>query len=400
MSAMEPTPATPGTGDPNAATSPLEADFASAQEVQSLDSAAGAHAYGEIMQSPLADEASCRVKEQAIYALTHIYADEKAFDSILAVLSVANALFELIPKAKTAKIVRTILEIVSQVPDAIDLQVQLCNQIVEWCVFRRGAPAAPAHARTHAHTHTHDTRRTSHPPPLLASPPPPSPPRCVSQKRSFLRQRVQTRLVVLLFKQHKYQDALSLCTSLLRELKKLDDKSMLVETHLAEAHVHHALRNLPKAKAASTAARSASNAIYVVPLLQAELDKMSGTLQCEEGDYTTSYSYFLEAFEAFNAQAEPANDRDAGPSGNSYRTAALCLKYMMLCQILAGTESDVHAIVAGKHGIRYAGPDLEAMLAIAAAAKDRSLKAFDAAIAKFGSVLSDDMLIKHHLAKL
>jgi type IV secretory pathway component VirB8 len=32
----------------------------------------------------------------------------------------------------------------------------------------------------------------------------------------------------------------------------------------------------------------------VVPLLQAEIDEMSGILQCEEADYVTAYSYFLE----------------------------------------------------------------------------------------------------------
>ena len=45
-----------------------------------------------------------------------------------------------------------------------------------------------------------------------------------------------------------YTDAIALIGTLLKELKRLDDKMVLVEVQLLESRVYHALRNLPKSR--------------------------------------------------------------------------------------------------------------------------------------------------------
>ena len=50
---------------------------------------------------------------------------------------------------------------------------------------------------------------------------------------------------------------------------------------------------------------SAKRNLNYLFITQAELDDMSGTLHCEEGDYKTSFSYFLESYEAFDSQDDP-----------------------------------------------------------------------------------------------
>lgn len=94
---------------------------------------------------------------------------------------------------------------------------------------------------------------------------------------------------------------------------------MLTEVHLLESRINHSLENIPKAKAALTASRTAANSIYVTPLMQAELDEMSGILHCEENDNLTAYSYFLEAHEAYEQVNDPRSLE--------------ALTYMCLCKV-------------------------------------------------------------------
>lgn len=113
--------------------------------------------------------------------------------------------------------------------------------------------------------------------------------------------KIENRLADLLFKQQKYHESLQILTKLLHELKKRDDKQLIVESQLIESKVQHALENLPKAKAALTSVKTTANSIYVIPMLQAEIDMMSGLISVDEKDYATAYSYFYETFEGYRS---------------------------------------------------------------------------------------------------
>lgn len=298
-----------------------------------------------------------QLRERAVYDLTRAYCAAQQYEQVVEFLTgtTGQAFLASITKAKTAKVVRQVLDIVcTAAPDALLMQESVARSIILWTN---------------------------------------------QEKRSFLRQRVQARLASILFQQQKYIAALELCDGLLHELKKLDDKQLLVETHLLESKIQFGLRNLPKAKAALTASRTAANAIYVTPQLQADMDSMSGTIHTEEADYNTAHSYFLEAFE----QLDQMNAEDQ---------ANKALQYMMLCRILDSlrttltTTANVRAmhkvdlsslLPTGKQGIKYAGRSIEAMSAIAAAAGHRNLKEFQEVLQTYPAELQDDLLIKHHL---
>ena len=80
-----------------------------------------------------------------------------------------------------------------------------------------------------------------------------------------MRQSLESRLIGLYYETERFAEALALGSQLLRELKKLDDKNLLVEVQLLESKTYHALSNLQKARAALTSARTTANSIYIPP---------------------------------------------------------------------------------------------------------------------------------------
>nr|MBE5727073.1 regulatory particle non-ATPase 6 [Cucujiformia] len=207
------------------------------------------------------------------------------------------------------------------------------------------------------------------------------------ERRTFLRQSLEARLVALYFDTGMFAEALTLGSTLLKELKKLDDKNLLVEVQLLESKTYHALCNLPKARAALTSARTTANSIYCPPKMQAALDLQSGILHAaDEKDFKTAYSYFYEAFEGFDSVESPK--------------ALVALKYMLLSKIMLNNPEEVQQIVSGKLAIKYAGKDIDAMKSVAQASHKRSLADFQLAVKEFKHELEDDVIVRAHLGTL
>ena len=208
-----------------------------------------------------------------------------------------------------------------------------------------------------------------------------------NERRTFLRQSLEARLISLFYETNQYSEALALGSQLLKELKKLDDKNLLVEVQLLESKTYHALGNLTKARASLTSARTTANAIYCPPKLQAALDLQSGILHAaEEKDFKTAFSYFYEAFEGYDSIDNPK--------------ALTALKYMLLCKIMLKSPEDVHSIVSGKLALRHSGSHVDAMKSIATSSSKRSLASFKACLTQYKEELEGDMIVKAHLNTL
>ncbi|KAI3416566.1 hypothetical protein GPALN_006105 [Globodera pallida] len=208
------------------------------------------------------------------------------------------------------------------------------------------------------------------------------------ENRTFQRQTLQAQLVHLLNKEHKYNESIQLASQLVRELKKVDDKDLLVDAQLEESIAYYHLSNYTKARAELVSARTIASSKYTPPAIQARLDLQSGILHAaDDRDFKTAYSYFFEAFQAFDSVNEPALAQQA-------------LKYMLLSKVMLDQADEVHSIMAGKTAAKYAKTETEAMHAIAEAAKKRSLAEFNEAIKKYKDVLEKDPVVKQHFGNI
>lgn len=91
------------------------------------------------------------------------------------------------PKAKAAKILKILIELNENNSQTRDLSVRLCEYLIEWCN---------------------------------------------SEKRTYLKHRIEIKLANLLWHQEKYQQSLDITARILEEVRKADDKHLLVEIEL------------------------------------------------------------------------------------------------------------------------------------------------------------------------
>lgn len=107
-----------------------------------------------------------------------------------------------------------------------------------------------------------------------------------------------------------------------------------------ESKVYHALENLPKAKAALTAVKTTANSIYVVPMLQAEIDMMSGLISADEKDYNTAYSYFYETFEGYRSM-------------NELTLAGNAFKFMLFSKVMSKNPDDAMNLINSSVSLKF-----------------------------------------------
>jgi len=287
------------------------------------------------------DEQKIKAVEHGLSSLGKFLAKQNKAKELAVLIKSIRPFLGVVSKAKASKIVRELVDTFLDMGSVTGLEIPLCLECIEWAK---------------------------------------------SEKRTFLTQALEGRLILLYHANGDYAQALGTVNRVMKELKKMDDKQLLMEVQLSESKVYHTLSNVPKARAALTSARTTANSIYVPPKLQAALDMQSGILHGEEKDFKTAYSYFYEAFEGYDSIEHPF--------------ALNGLKYMLLSKIMLGTPDEVQALLTGKIGLKYSGRGIEAMKAIAEAGKKRDISIFNTTIAEYDEELKKDAVVQNHLKTL
>ncbi|XP_014504302.1 26S proteasome non-ATPase regulatory subunit 11 homolog [Vigna radiata var. radiata] len=294
-----------------------------------------------VLHDPSSSLFTLSIKELAIVNLTEQFMKKNRAVDLCSLLTHLRFFFSLIPTKQTAKVMRRVIDSVGEIPGSSDLQIIICKEMVQW------------------------TR---------------------AERRSFPRQRLEARLAALLVKNKEYSEALAVLNGLIKEVRRIDDKLLLVEIHLLESKLHITLGNLPKAKVALTAARTAANAVYVPQDQEGAIELQNGILHAEEKNYITAHSYFSDAFGCFCSLQDP----EPG--------AQLSLKYFLLCKIMVGQAHLVDGILSMLFfSIGPVPPALAVMKHAADAACRLSLESFKIVFQNFKPQLEEDPFVHRHL---
>jgi 26S proteasome regulatory subunit N6 len=139
--------------------------------------------------------------EEAVYGLAECFKKLKNVSGLSDLVRSCQKLN--LAKAKIQKLFKVLIDLFDEIPHSLDAQIGVVKDTIEWAI---------------------------------------------TEKRFFLRQALETKLAALYLENKMYSEAISLIGTLLKDLKKLDDKNALMEVQLLESRVYYALRNMPKSK--------------------------------------------------------------------------------------------------------------------------------------------------------
>jgi len=252
-----------------------------------------------------------------------------------------------LPKAKAAKVVRSWVDEIATVKRegvlTRDVQLALCKTVIEWAE---------------------------------------------TEKRSFLKHRVQVKLGWIYLEGKKMTEGMELIEKLSYEVKKLEEKVLLVEIYLIQSKMFFEIKNVPRAKAALTASRANANSVHVSALLQAQIEFTGGELAAAEKEYNVAHSYFQEAYDGFVVVK------------NCNKEEALSASCMFLMKLMELKSAEFDQMAKSKTFLELTSTvELSSVLSLGEPIKNKDLKKF-LELRASNEFLSTNPIMSKHLVDL
>ncbi|KII71534.1 26S proteasome non-ATPase regulatory subunit 11 [Thelohanellus kitauei] len=281
------------------------------------------------------------IQEKALIRLATHYCKTMEDDKLEEFLPVVKQFLFCANKTRTTRLIRVMLELFVESNVNRHKAIELCRECVDW-------------AR--------------------------------NDKKTFLCQIFEIKLAYFLYELQNLSEAAELGERLCSDLKRMSYKDELIEILIIMCHISFTMGNFQKCRAFLTSIRTTANTTHLSPKIQAQIDLLTGSIHCKEGDYVTAYSYFYEAFELFD--------------NIENRTACKALKYMSLCKIMIGRPDDVPVVLSGKLSLKYRSRGLDAMKAVAQIFKEKNLDGMKQLLKEYPDELAQDPVVKFHLKNL
>lgn len=165
-------------------------------------------------------ESNAKAKESAINGLAQLYVDSGRPENIQSIAVNFAHKLGLFSKPRLAKITKGLVDYIAKVKGSERLQIDLSKWLIDWCI---------------------------------------------EEKRTYLKHRMELKLSTLFLEVGEPEKALKVIEPILIEVRKADDKLLLVELYLLESKINHKICNFAKAKASLTASRANANNVYCQP---------------------------------------------------------------------------------------------------------------------------------------
>lgn len=283
-------------------------------------------------------ELDAEQKERIVMETASSLAEERDFRGILALVMDMQSLWKDVTTVRITKIVKKILKILPS--DQVQDVLSLVDDLIAWAD---------------------------------------------RENKKILRLDLECKRINALLNIGKHTECLDSIRRVLKDLKRFDDKENQIRLYICESRAFYDLHDIAKSRSSLTSARILAVSSYCPYELQAQIDLLCGMLICDEKQYSTAYSYFLEAIDSFKLAKEPEG-------------ALLSGRYLLLSKIIDKRWQDIANLMKSKVFIPFLNDTvIQLLLKVEVSCRNRDLRAYHVILDSNKDTINADRFIKSHL---